>query len=316
MFTTLAELRAVLPSVPKNNAESLLSFADTAAALHLAPSLGQGLLDQLSALPATGADARLVLLRDKLRRPLAYYIALEAGPQLAVSLNDLGMTEASTAQAAPSRQWVYNNWLENTSSTADKLLDLALAWLDAHAADYADELDSPEYRSRASLLVASADELGRYVATGGSRRFFLALLPSLRQVEDFEVSELLGEALLEQLREGLASGQAPAADTRKLLGLLRPYVAHLALSQGVMSLSVALTGVSLRLLSDNEAVRQRQALGPEQLSALSQQAASTAEKWRAKLATYLDAQRAAATPAWPTVSAELYDNAGKASFWV
>jgi hypothetical protein len=207
---------------------------------------------------------------------------------------------------------VYNNFVEAASATADKLLDLALAWLDDHAADYADELDSPEYRSRKSLLIANAAQLGMYLATAGSRRFFLALLPTLRQVEEFEIGDLLGEELLEQLREGLASGAAPSAETRKLLGLVRPLLAHRALAQGILSLSVALTGTSLRLLSDNEAVRQRLAVDEKTISALSQQATAAAEKWQAKLAAYLDEQRPTAAP----VSVELYDNQGKPSFWV
>ncbi|MGI4835115.1 MAG: DUF6712 family protein [Janthinobacterium lividum] len=313
LFTTVEELQAVLPAVHRQNSESLLAFAQVAELLHLVPVLGAGLVEQLGELAAGDAPARLLALREQLRRPLAYYAVLEAAPILAVTLNDAGATESTYAGSAPSRQWVYNNFVEATAANADKLLDLALGWLDRHAADYADELDSSEYRSRKRLLIGSAEELGRYVATAGSRRFFLALLPSLRQVEEFDIAELLGEDLLETLQEGLASGEPPSADTTKLLSLVRPVLAHRAIAQGILSMSVALTGSTMRVLSDNEAVRQRQALGPEEVSALSQQASSLAEKYRAKLASYLDARQPA--PA-ATVSAELYDNAGKPSFWV
>ena len=312
LFNTIDELKAVLPAVHRNNSASLLGFAQLAEGLHLVPVLGEGLVEQLGSLPAIDAPPHLVELRARFRRALAFYALLEGAPILAVSLNDLGATEQSAQNAAPSRQWVYNNFVEATAAAADKQLDLALAWLDAHAAAYADELDSPEYRSRRALLIGSADELGRYVATAGSRRFFLALLPTIRQVEDFELSELLGEALLEQLREGLASGEAPNAAATKLLGLVRPLLAHRAIAQGILTLNVALTGTSLRLLSDNEAVRQRQAASPEALSALSQQASATADRYQARLAAYRDSL----TPAAPPLSAELYDNSDKPSFWV
>jgi hypothetical protein len=312
LFNTVEELKKCLSSVHKNRAEGLLSFVATAEALHLGPMLGAGLVEQLGNLPELDAPAHLIALREQLRPALAYYVVLEAAPLLAVALNDLGVNEQQSANSAPARQWVYNNFVEAASATADKLLDLALAWLDDHAADYADELDSPEYRSRKSLLIANAAQLGMYLATAGSRRFFLALLPTLRQVEEFEIGDLLGEELLEQLREGLASGAAPSAETRKLLGLVRPLLAHRALAQGILSLSVALTGTSLRLLSDNEAVRQRLAVDEKTISALSQQATAAAEKWQAKLAAYLDEQRPTAAP----VSVELYDNQGKPSFWV
>ena len=185
LFNTVDELKARLPSVHKSQATSLLGFVETAEMLHLTPSLGEGLVYQLGNLPATGAPAHLVALRERLRPALAYYVVLEAAPILAVSMNDLGVNEQQAAGAAPARQWVYNNFIEGASATADKLLDLALAWLDDHADDYVQELDSKEYRSRKRLLISNAAQLGAYLATAGSRRFFLALLPTLRQVEEF-----------------------------------------------------------------------------------------------------------------------------------
>jgi hypothetical protein len=312
LFNTVEELRECLSTVHKNNSSSLLSYVATAETLHLVPALGEGLVEQLGSLPAIGAPAHLLALRERLRKALAYYVVLEAAPFLATTVSDVGVTEQTAGGAVPTRQWSYNNLVEAASSTADKLLDVALAWLDEHAADYADELDSKEYRSRKRLLIASAEELGRYVATAGSRRFFLALLPTLRRVEDFDIEDLLGAELLEELREGLASGLPPTPATRELLRLVRPVLAHRAIAQGVLSLSVALTGTSLRLLSDNEAVRERQAAKPEALSALSQQAIAYADKYQAKLATYLDALR----PTAPPVLATLYDNSNSPSFVV
>jgi hypothetical protein len=311
LFNNVLELKESLGTVHRNlEPNTLLSFIGQAEALHLVPVLGEGLVAQLGNLPAVDPPAHLVALRAKFRSALAYYVVLEAAPFLSVSFGDLGLMEAKTDNGVASRQWVYNNFVEAAAAAADKLLDVALAWLDAHAADYAEELDSREYRGRKQLLISSAEQLGQYVATGGSRRFFLALLPKLRQVEDFEIYDLLGEDLLEQLREGLASGEEPRADTRKLLGLVRPVLAHRAFAQGVLSLSVALTGTSLRLLSDNEAIRERLAAGPNVVSALSQQAAAAADRYQARLATYLDGLRPAAEP----VTVSLPDNAGKPSF--
>jgi hypothetical protein len=312
LFNTVEELRAHLSSVHQNNSKSLLSYVATAETLHLVPVLGEGLVEQLGNLPAVDPPTHLVALRERFRKALAYYVVLEAAPFLPVTLNDVGATEGTAPNNPATRQWVYNNFVEAAAATADKMLDLALAWLDTHAADYADELDSTEYRSRKRLLIASAEELGQYVATAGSRRFFLALLPTLRRVEDFDIEDLLGEERLEQLRDGLASGETPSAEAKQLLKLVRPVLAHRAIAQGVLSLSVALTGTSLRLLSDNEAVRQRQAASPKALSALSQQAYGHADRYQAKLTAYLDQLRPDAAP----VSAELVDNAGKPSFWV
>ncbi|MGI4763000.1 MAG: DUF6712 family protein, partial [Janthinobacterium lividum] len=198
LFNTVEELRAHLSSVHQKNSTSLLSYVPTAETLYLVPALGEGLVTQLGSLPAIDPPAHLVALRERLRPALAYYVVLEAAPFLATTVSDVGVTEQTNGGATPTRQWSYNNLVEAAASTADKLFDVALAWLDQHAADYADELDSTEYRSRKRLLIASAEELGQYVATAGSRRFFLALLPTLRRVEDFDIEDLLGEELLEE----------------------------------------------------------------------------------------------------------------------
>ena len=313
LFNNVTELKASLGTVHKNlNPETLLSFIGQAEALCLVPVLGEGLVEQLGSLPAIEPPEHLVALREKFRAALAYYVVLEAAPFLSVAFGELGISEQSAQNAAPSRQWVYNNFVEAAAAAGDKLLDVALAWLDSHASEYADELDSAEYRSRKQLLIASAAQLGEYVATGGSRRFFLALLPTLRQVEECELCDVRGEELLEQLRDGLASGEDPSAETRKLLGLVRPFVAHQAFANGILNLNVALTGTSLRLLSDNESVRQRQAAPPEAVSALSQQAQAAATKYQARLVAYLDSLTPMAAPQ----AVQVRDNAGSATFWV
>lgn len=313
LFNSVEEVKASLGTVHKNlNAATLLSFVGQAEVLYLVPVLGEGLVEQLGSLPAVNPAEHLVALRTKFRAALAYYVVLEAAPFLSVAFGELGLSEQSTANAAPSRQWVYNNFVEAAAAAADKLLDVALAWLDTHSEDYREELDSAEYRSRKRLLISSAAQLGQYVATGGSRRFFLALLPALRQVEDFELSDVLGETLLEQLRDGLASGEAPSAETARLLGLVRPVLAHRAFAQGILNLSVALTGTSLRLLSDNESVRQRQAAAPEAISALSQQATGNADRYQARLVAHLDAL----TPSAQAQAVQVHDNSNSPTFWV
>jgi hypothetical protein len=294
LFNTILELKGSLGTVHKNlNLDTMLSFVRQAEGIYLVPVLGEGLVEQLGNLPAMEPDPRLVELRTRFRAALAYYVVLEAAPFISVGFGELGMSEQSAQGAAPSRQWVYNNFVEAAAASAEKL-------------------DSKEYRSRKRLLISNAAQLGSYLATAGSRRFFLALLPTLRQVEELEIADLLGDDLLETLRDGLASGEEPSAATKKLLGLVRPVLAHRALAQGVLTMNVALSGTSLRLLSDNEAIRQRQALSEQAVSALSQQATANAEKYQAKLTAHLDLLSPEADP----VSAELRDNTGSPSFWV
>lgn len=313
LFSTTEELKKHLGTLHKNlDFNVLLSYVRQAEVRYLVPAFGTELVRVLGDLPAANADEKLVRLREQVRPALANYVVLTVAPQLNVAVGNLGMMEQSTQNAAPVRQWVYDKFIDGAAGSADALLEAALAFLDDNAADYAAYQNARELRDRRGLIISNAAELGRYLATAGSRRFYLGLLPALRQVEEFDIRPLLGDDRMDALTEGLANADAPSDDTRKLLGLLRPLVAHRALSMGLLHLNVAMTGGTLELISDTRAARQSAATSPAAIVALGQQAQANADRYHARLTAYLDAQR----PAAPLVSAELPDNSNSRSFWV
>lgn len=313
LFSTTEELKKHLGTLHKNlDFSVLLSFVQQAEVRYLVPAFGAELVKAMGGLPDDDPDEKLVLLREQVRPALANYVVLTVAPMLNVAVGNLGLMEQSTQNATPVRQWKYDEFVDAAAGSADALLEAALAYLDDNAEDYAAYQDARELRDRRGLIIPNAAELGRHLAIAGSRRFYLALLPTLRQVEEFDIRPLLGDEVMDALTEGLASADTPSDDTRKLLGLLRPLVAHRALSTGLLHLNVALTGGTVELISGTRAARQGAAASPAAIVALGQQAQATADRYQARLTAFLDAQR----PAQPMVSAELPDNSNSRSFWV
>jgi hypothetical protein len=311
LFSTTDELKACLGTTHQNlNFDTLQSFVDQAETVHLVPVFGFELIEELSVAGEQLSDVQKAL-RQHMRKALGFYAVLEAAPFLAVSMGEMGMMEPQTQNAGPARQWVYNNFVQAAADNADKLLDAALTWLEFKAADFPTWTASQAYRTSQELFIPSAGVLGKYLSINGSRRTYLAMLPFLRRVEDLELRPLLGEELFDELKARLMARELTDED-KKLLKELQPAAAHLAMSGGITELSIAITAGGFRLLSDNDGIRQKLAAPADRVAALSRTAAGLATRYLENVKRLLDAQRPEAEPN----AAELYDNAGKPSFWV
>lgn len=309
LFTTTEELKASLGTLHKNmKFETLLSFVEQAEAKHLGPAVGAELLEKLSA-PTADLSADYLALRKKLRAALVHYAVLEAAPFLAVAMGELGLVEQSAGNATPTRQWVYHNFVDAAAEQADANLDIALVYLDFKAADFAEYQASENYAEARGQLLRNAHELGKYLSIKNSRRAYLALLPFLQRVEHLELRPLLGKERLAALHAALASGQPDPADL-ELLELVRPALAHLTMATALPELSVSITGAGIRLLSDNDGIRERQAAPSDVVAALSRKAQTLATQYLEELNRFVDAGRPEEEP-WAVT---LPDNAGKPSF--
>ncbi|MBF9239455.1 hypothetical protein I2I05_18830 [Hymenobacter sp. BT683] len=313
LFTTTAELKESLGTLHKNmKFETLLSFVEQAEPKHLAPAVGFELLEKLG-LPTAELDADYLALRTRLRASLVHYAVLEAAPFLAVAMGELGLVEQSAGNATPTRQWVYHNFVDAAAEQADQQLDVALMWLDfkAGAGAFPEYVQSEQYQLSRGQLLHSAHELGKYLSIKNSRRAYLALLPFLQRVEELELAPLLGEDRLAALRTALRSG-APSQPDQKLLALVRPALAHLTMAAALPELSVSITGAGIRVLSDNDGIRQRQAASADVVGALSRKALGLATQYLERLRRHLDAE----SPLAEVRAAELFDNSGKPTFVV
>ncbi|MCC2546409.1 hypothetical protein LJY25_08130 [Hymenobacter sp. BT175] len=311
LFSTTEELKEALGSTHKNlNFETVKSFVDQAETVHLVPAVGFELLAELSAGDEELNEAQKAL-RKHLRAALGYYAVLESAPFLAVSMGELGMMEAQTQNMTGARQWVYNNFVQAAAGNGDKMLDVALTWLEFKATDFPTWTSSEAYQSSQELFISGAHVLGKYIGIGDSRRTFLAMLPALRRVEDLNLRPLLGDEACDELKARIVGRTTTPAD-KKMLDLLRPALAHLGLSSALPELSIAITGSGFRLLSDNDSIRQSQAAPAERVAALSRSEASIGTSYIERLKRHLDALH----PEEESSAASLYDNAGKPSFVV
>ena len=312
LFTTTEELKASLGTLHQNMTfGTLLSFVEQAQMKYLAPAVGPALLDALSQ-PTDQLNADYQAARKHLRASLVHYVVLEAAPFLAVAMGNLGLVEQNTPNAAPARQWVYHNFVDAAAEQGDAQLDIALTWLDVKAPNFPEYAASEAYQESRTQLLRNAHELGKYLSIKNSRRAYLALLPFLMRVEELEIRPLLGDERLDALHAALGSGEPLSAEDAKLLAAVRPALAHLTMATALPELAVSVTGAGIRVLSDNDGIRERQAAKPDVVGALSVKAGQLATQYLERLNRLIDAGQPDEEP-W---AAELPDNSNSPSFRV
>lgn len=314
LFRSTEELKTALGSLHQSmDFDTLASFVDQAELLHLQPYVGPELLAELhAALDEAPTPAQAALIKH-LRRALAYYVVLEAAPMVAVAFSDLGLSEQSADRAAPARQWVYNNFVDSAGSNADTLLDTALFWLESRASEFPAWRNSDAYTVSKELFLHSAYDLSKFVNVAGSRRTYLALRPYLRRIEELEVLPLLGPERFAELKARILTPALLTPADRELWAAIKPVVAHKALAAAVAELPLQVSSAGVRVLVDNDGIRERRAAAPAQIENMRRNAEQLGTQYFTRLAAFTDSLLAAGQE---PRRKQLPDNTGLKSFRV
>lgn len=313
LFRSTEEIKKALGTVHQTlEFETLESFVPQAEIRYLLPYVGQELLDELdAALDDTPTPGQLALL-GHLRRALVYYVVLDAAPFLNLSFSDLGIQEQRSTDSAPARQWVYHKFEDAAASNADVLLDNALFWLEAQAAKFPTWQDSEAYTASKELLLHSSYDMSKHVNIGQSRRTFLAMRSYMRRVEELEIADLVGRPRFEALKAAIVAGTLTEAD-KTLWAAIKPALAHRTMVEALPELAVQVTSAGVRVLADNDGIRERKAATLPQLDKLVYNHTRYAKEYLAKLADLVDQTAAVEqAPRKPTIK----DNTGSKAFRV
>ena len=139
-----------------------------------------------------------------LRTALAHYSMYLAFPQLQVRTGDAGITESSSDDVNPVRQWVFNTSRWEIGKNAYKYLDMALKHMEdqvlANNTDYDAFANSTAYTESKELLIPNAHKFQRYYNIQTSRRSYTALRPYIRKAEEIYLRPLLGDDFFQELK--------------------------------------------------------------------------------------------------------------------
>lgn len=218
------------------------------------PVLGGALYNELSSLSdealaaalADPADVRggLLLL---LQEAVANLGALEYLALNQVNITDRGVMLMTSGSEKTAFQWQINDLKASFRRKGYNALEEVLAYLEAHLADFPAWAASPAAQQARELFIGSATEFSHHYDIADSRLTYVALLPTLRKVERFQLEAVLGSEYFAELKAQLLTGTLTADNGYVLTEYLRPALAHLVVAKAVPEVGLAFNGAALEL---------------------------------------------------------------------
>lgn len=258
LIRTIEQFRA---HVAVNQDTELASFAPDLQLVErerLRPLLGPALYNELQALSdeeveqllAPGnADVRAELLR-LVQGAAANLATLDYLALNQVQISDAGIHINSDSSRKTAFQWQIDELRVSFRRKGFNALEAALEYLDEHidAPALAAWATSPAAVASHQYFLATARQFSEHYNINCSRLTYLALLPTLRKVERFDLEPALGTEFYLELKEQLKDRDL-SADNRELLELyLQPALAHLVVAKALTGyVGLGLNGEAVEL---------------------------------------------------------------------
>jgi hypothetical protein len=168
-----------------------------------------GSLDVTLAIAASGANEIIINeAREHLRNALAnfgYFLYL---PYASVQLDSSGISVVSSDQRKNAEWWQINDIRRELLRSGHEAMDLLLEVLEANPTNFPTWTSNFNTQNH-ELLVHNTSDFNKYYHIFNSRQTFLALQPSIRQVEDQYIKTMLCPELIEAMKS-TASGNVLA----------------------------------------------------------------------------------------------------------
>lgn len=316
LITDIAQIKARVPSMMNTSLgiDEYRGGQTVVQEQYLRPYLGEALMADLLAYANSsdsGTDEVMSTLLEKSLDVSVPLLMYEMLPSLEVKISKGGIHQTAGEEYQP----IYSIQRENLQNQLLKqgmtALELLLTWMDANEADLGEWADSDERTERKGLIVQTAREFTRHFAPMNNRRAtYEALLPTMWEVQDTVVRNLLGEDLYNALTaelESLSGSDTLGDEWTALRDRLRPVVAKAAAWEAMpgLTLSIEAWGVFSPSLMHNERNSKVMANAQDaRYIELREQLLRGCEAAKERVTDYLNANYAAYPDLWPEPEAD------------
>lgn len=261
LFKTIDELKQYINIDVNSSFSTFLPYIKKAEATYIIPVIGQTLFDaidgQYNASPTTLSPENTLLL-PYIQRPLASYALLLSINELSVQVGDQGIRDsASSNMSMPAPKWKQEKLERQALLSADKSVDQLLKYLEDHADNvtYNSWFEDPALNTKMSgTIVYSTEIASKYIDILESRRTFLKLVRSIKDIENTIIKKAIGADQYNELVTELKAGTV-TPQNRLLLDRLEPIIAKRALYVRIPFMNVAVTEGGLFTYSNTDDLR-------------------------------------------------------------
>ena len=274
LITTISEFKKYVDIDANAKIDkSLAPYINEAEQLYLVELLGQAFYDEFAAayagsvasMPVPLSADNLALL-PYIQRCVAYYAKFLAIPHLSVTFGDMGIRVNRGEDSDAAARWLIEKiqleCLKKGDTHADKLLE----YLENNAtnAKYATWFASDANTKNSGYIVYGTSIASKHINISKSRRIFLQLRNTMRDIESKFIVKQLGQAQYDEIVSQLKAGTV-STDNTKLIDRIQPIVCKRALEIRLPFLRVSIQSDGIWLYSDtNSELRDRGYLASEE----------------------------------------------------
>jgi uncharacterized protein DUF6712 len=275
------------------------------------PHIGSAFYVEIEAAYQAAPTAPQQLVIDRLQECIGNLAVGQYLDTVQISISDTGLTRAEGGSEKTAYKYQKEEAKGQMLRKGWLALENLLAFLETAKATYPTWAASPEYTVNKELIINSAGMFDKHYSINKSRLLYHALRYILKQVEEMEVEDVIGTALLDEIKaEILVAGVS--GDNQKLLDrFIYAAVANLAIVRGLSDMIVKLdvngAVVYDKLAMKGEGTYEQDNIAPlDRISAKKFNVQNVAAKYLEKLKNYLNIN-ASATKYAAFFNSELYE---------
>jgi hypothetical protein len=245
LIKTVEELKEYIPTDTGTNLNKINSFIRNAEHREIVKVLGSALYNELLAAYTLGFDEdtessssgelreeQLQALLPYVQKPLAYFAFMDAIPILDLVVTSTGFGVVQTNQIAPASNQRVQAFKKGVEKAAYDGIEALIEYLEENIAIFDTWQSSTAYSIQKDHLVVTAREFNKYVEIDNNRLIYLKLLPTMYNVEQFEIAASISKDLLEEIIEEAKDGDLTEAN-QVIYDLLKPAAANIAMGKGL-----------------------------------------------------------------------------------
>jgi hypothetical protein len=238
LITTISELKNYISVDVNTKFATLQPYINEAEQLYLIPIIGQEFYDEFAAAYAASVapvtpvalTADEAALLPYLQRCVAYYSQMLSIVHLSSSFGDRGIRVHMDDKSMVAPRWQHEKLQFQALKNGDIHADKLLAFLEANATSskYDTWFDSTYNTRKKGMLVYSTDIASRFIQISNSRRVYLKLYQSIKDIEQRVAKKLIGKEQYDELISALSANTVSTAQ-QDLLDKLYPIICKRAL---------------------------------------------------------------------------------------
>lgn len=179
-------------------------------------------------------------LVHRTQQALAFYAYRSYSTHADLTHSDKGRQIHVSENEKPAFEWMIERDDQSMLAKAHKLTDRLLAYLEENKEE--EQINAlftskPVYSATRELFINSAAEFDRAFPIEGSRRFYLKVVPFIREIENSRILSVLGQPDFDTIKQEILSGQIND-DSQRIIELVRVPLALYTMVIAIRRLSV------------------------------------------------------------------------------